>query len=341
MKRWPFYPLVIISATALAAAIITGVGLGSVRVPFVETARIIWAGIAGTGISAPETAIILQIRLPRVILAALVGAALSTGGVCFQAVLRNPLADPYVIGVSAGAGLGAAAGIAAGGRFAAMGAAALPACAFVGAAAATAVVYSLAVSGGRVRVGRLLLAGVAVSSFLTALMSLLLVWRQQDLQRLVFWMMGGFSGRNWDHVRVIWPYATAGLAGAFLLRNQLNLISLGEERAFHLGLAVEWIKRVALGLGALLAAAAVSVSGVIGFVGLIVPHIVRLMVGPDHRTLLPVSMLVGAAFVVAADTVARLVLAPLELPIGILTALCGTPFFLWLLVARGREGLLP
>ena len=339
MKRLKAIPVLVAAAATLLIAIILGVGLGAVSIPVADITKSIFnhlRGLSGAEQAGPWQTIIMQIRLPRVILAAMAGSALATGGVCFQAVLRNPLADPFVIGVSAGAGLGAALGIALFEWIGYTGSALLPVFSFLGALLATALVYGLSLKNRRVDVGRLLLAGVAVSSFLTALMSLLIVWRQQDMQKLVFWMMGSFSGRGWQHAQVVLPYLVVGFVSAGMLAGRLNLLSLGEERAFYLGLRVEVFKAWALLTGALLAAAAVSVSGVIGFVGLMIPHIVRLLVGPDHRILLPVSALVGAAFLIAADIAARIIMPPIELPIGILTALSGTPFFLWLLRKRGQ-----
>lgn len=339
MKRIRPFTLIASAAAALIVAAILGIGLGSVRASYPDVLALIGRRLAGARSESlgPLGTIIFEMRLPRVVLSAMVGSALATGGVCFQAVLRNSLADPYIIGVSSGAGFGAAAGMAVRSATGWSQWTTMPIFAFIGAALATAVVYGLSRRGGRVNMGRLLLAGVAVSAFLTAMMSLLMLWRQQDMQRLVFWMMGGFSGRTWEHVGAVWPYIATGLIGATLLSEKLNLISLGEERAFHMGLAIERTKALTLGVGAMLAAAAVSVSGVIGFVGLMIPHIARLLIGPDHRTLIPASMLIGAGFVVAADTVARVALSPVELPIGILTALCGTPFFLWLLRQRGEN----
>jgi len=339
VKRLKAIPVLVAAAATLLIAIILGVGLGAVSIPVADIIKSIFnhlRGLSGAEQAGPWQTIIMQIRLPRVILAAMAGSALATGGVCFQAVLRNPLADPFVIGVSAGAGLGAALGIALFEWIGYTGSALLPVFSFLGALLATALVYGLSLKNRRVDVGRLLLAGVAVSSFLTALMSLLIVWRQQDMQKLVFWMMGSFSGRGWQHAQVVLPYLVVGFVSAGMLAGRLNLLSLGEERAFYLGLRVEVFKAWALLTGALLAAAAVSVSGVIGFVGLMIPHIVRLLVGPDHRILLPVSALVGAAFLIAADIAARIIMPPIELPIGILTALSGTPFFLWLLRKRGQ-----
>lgn len=339
LKRLKAAPVLVVSVVTLLVVIILGIGLGTVSIPAADVIKSIinyLRGFTGPENSGPWQTIIMQIRLPRVILAAMAGSALATGGVCFQAVLRNPLADPFVIGVSAGAGLGAALGIALSELIGYTGIALLPMFSFLGALLATALVYGLSLKNRRVDVGRLLLAGVAVSSFLTSLMSLLIVWRQQDMQKLVFWMMGSFSGRGWEHVRVALPYLAAGFVSAGLLASRLNLLALGEERAFYLGLRVEVFKAWALLTGALLAAAAVSVSGVIGFVGLMIPHIVRLLVGPDHRILLPFSAWMGAAFLIAADIASRTIMPPIELPIGILTALCGTPFFLWLLRKRGQ-----
>lgn len=337
MRRWAAPTTITVAAVALAGAAVLGIAIGSVNLPLVKVLRIILNAIQnGLNSTDPGALIILQLRLPRIVLAILVGAALATGGACYQAVLRNNLADPYIIGVSAGAGLGAALAMALGGRPGGTDIA-VPGAAFAGALTATALVYRLATHNRRTNLDSLLLAGVAVSAFLTAAMSLVLLWRQQDMPKIVFWMMGGFSGRGWGHVRMVWPYIAVGLAGSAALAGRLNLMTLGEERAFTMGLPVERVKVITLMLGALLAAAAVSVSGIIGFVGLMIPHIVRLLVGPDHRSLIPASAIIGAAFLVAGDTLARVILSPIEVPIGILTALSGTPFFIWLLRKRGRD----
>ncbi|WPD18082.1 FecCD family ABC transporter permease [Thermaerobacter composti] len=363
-------------ALALVVSLLLATGLGAVAVPPAEVVRVLLdaaaralAGDAG-GEVAPAARILVDIRLPRVLLAALVGASLAAAGSAFQTLFRNPMADPYVLGVSSGGALGAAlaylvllglstgaagaaegppggaAGPAAGGLGGVAGALVriigfglVPAGAFVGALGAVVAVSRLARVGGRLAVGTLLLAGVAVASLLGALVSLLVFLSGERLRPIVFWLLGSLSGAGWRDVEAL---AVAAALGLGILASQvraLNALWLGEEPAHHLGVDVEAVKRRLLVAGSLLAATAVSVSGVIGFVGLIVPHAVRLMVGADHRRLLPGAVLAGATVMILCDTVARLALAPAELPVGVVTALAGAPWFLWLLRrhAAGRD----
>jgi len=330
---------------SLAGAVLAGVALGSVRLPLEETARILIHRLPLLGavvtVDWPPTheAIILDLRLPRVLLAAVVGAALSVAGGAFQGLFRNPMADPYVIGVSSGAALGAALAIAVRPRVDWFGLGAVPVAAFVGALGTVLVVYTLARRGRDVPVGNLLLSGVAVGSFLSALVSLVVVLRRRYLDEVVFWLLGSLAGRGWGHLAAALPYLVVGSAVLVSLGRELNALLLGDEEAAHLGVAVGPVRKVILAAASLLTAAAVATCGVVGFVGLIVPHLVRLVVGPDHRTLLPVSALAGAALLVAADLVARTVVSPAELPVGVVTALVGGPFFLFLL-SRSRSGVV-
>lgn len=288
----------------------------------------------------PETfeTIVFQLRLPRVILAVLVGAALAISGVILQGLLRNPMADPYILGISSGAALGASVAILFGLGAHVLGIYTIPVMAFLGASGTAFVVYNLARVGNRVPMSTLLLAGIAVGSFLSALTSLAMVTSGQNLHQVIFWLMGGFAGRGWDHVRVLLPYVLIGITPIFLYARELNVMLLGEEPAQHLGVEVERLKQLMLGAATLVAASAVAFSGIIGFVGLIIPHAVRLLVGPDHRVLLPTSALIGAIFLAAADAVARVAAAPLEIPVGVITALCGGPFFIYLLRKKKDPG---
>ncbi|HDZ86656.1 MAG TPA: iron ABC transporter permease [Actinobacteria bacterium] len=278
--------------------------------------------------------IIFEIRIPRVILALLVGASLATSGVIFQALFKNPMADPYIIGVSAGGALGASVVLLLGFSFSFLGLSSVSIFAFIGSLLAAYTVYMIARVGGKVPVSSLLLSGIAIGSFLSAVMSFLMVLKGEGLHAIVFWLMGGLSAKGWAHVNMFYPFFIIGFFFAMLHVKDLNIILLGDERAAQLGVEVEKVKRKMLILGSLLAAAAVSVSGLIGFVGLMTPHIVRLIIGPDHKYLLPVSTLGGAIILLSADTVARVALAPSEIPLGIITALLGAPFFLMLLKGR-------
>ncbi|TLM65490.1 MAG: iron ABC transporter permease, partial [Actinobacteria bacterium] len=286
--------------------------------------------------SGATDAVIVAVRLPRVLLAAVVGACLAAAGLLYQALFRNPLADPYILGVSSGAGLGVTVVLVLTAGATGMRVGAVPLGAFAGAAATIVLVSRLATRRGRVEPTSLLLAGVAVSYTLAALTSFLMVVARESMASVVFWMMGGLEGATWGYVAWVVGMLAVGGTVALLAARRLNLVLLGEERAGQLGLPVERFKALVLAVASLLTAAAVSVSGLIGFVGLMTPHGVRLVLGPDHRRLLPASMLAGAVAMVLADLASRTVLAPTELPVGIVTALLGGPFFVWLLVRGGR-----
>jgi ABC-type Fe3+-siderophore transport system permease subunit len=284
--------------------------------------------------------ILFQLRLPRVLLAALVGAALATAGAVFQALFRNPMADPAIIGVSSGAALGAIAVILAGGG-AALGGMGVPAAAFLGALATAFLVYRLARLGPAVQVATLLLAGIAVAAVISAAISLAMTFSGQEIRAIYFWLLGGLGARGWQSLAAAAPFVTVGAVVALASAGDLNLTALGEERAAQLGLDVERFKRLMLATGAMLTAAAVSVAGLIGFVGLMTPHMLRLVMGSDHRRLIPASIVAGAAFMVLADLAARTAVSPEEIPVGAVTAVLGGPFFLYLLrrerrVAGGR-----
>lgn len=293
-----------------------------------------------TGKPYPQDAshtIVLQLRLPRLLLAALVGICLAIAGAVMQALFQNPLAEPYILGVSSGASLGAIVAIALGASVAVS--ASVPGMAFGGACLIVFLVYALAQRGGRLHTGTLLLTGIAVGSLVSALTSFLMMMMNEDLRTVLFWLLGGFSGRSWTELRLILPAAIVGLTGAWLAVRPLNVLLLGEETAATLGLNLRLTKRLLLALASLLTAAAVAISGVIAFVGLIVPHLTRLLVGPNHRYLIPLASLLGAVLMILADTAARTVLAPAELPIGILTSALGCPFFLYLLRKQAGYGL--
>lgn len=294
----------------------------------------------------PTVRILLDIRLPRVLLAGLVGAALAAAGSAFQTLFRNPMADPYVLGVSSGGSLGAAFAywlLVPGRRWLGdlvdgLGFTLVPVCAFLGALAAVGLVGRLARVRGFLPVTTLLLAGVAVAALLGALVSLLVYLSGDRLRPLVFWLLGSLSGASWRDVAVLAVAAAGGIGWLARHARALNAFWLGEEPAYHLGVDVEAVKRRLLLAGSLLTATAVSVSGVIGFVGLMVPHAVRLLVGGDHRVLLPGSVLTGAAVLILCDALARVVIAPAELPVGVVTALVGAPCFLWVLRSHAEGG---
>lgn len=281
-----------------------------------------------------EATIILQIRLPRIILGMLVGAALSIAGTTMQGLFKNPMADPYIVGISSGAALGAISTIIFG--LSIFGMYTIPLMAFIGAAAAIFLVYNIASVRGKLPVSTLLLAGIAVTLFLSAIISLMMYISGEKLHGIVFWLMGGLWGRNWNHVMMAFPFIFLGAIIIYIFARDLNVMLLGEEPAQHLGIEVETLKKIIILSTSLITAAAVSVSGIIGFVGLIIPHAMRILVGPDHRILLPSSALVGGIFLIWADTLARTIISPIELPVGIITALFGAPFFIYLLRTRKR-----
>lgn len=322
----------------LLAALTLGVAVGAVWIPPTTIIRLLaWKlGLADrpADVSRAVEVIVLELRLPRVLLAAVVGAALAAAGTVFQALFRNPLADPAIIGVSSGAALGAVLVIVTVGAasFAAFG---VPIAAFIGALAAGSLVYRLARIGPSVHLATLLLAGVAVAAVVSSVMSLVMSFSGEQLRDIYTWLLGGLVAQGWRSVAVTAPVVALGVAAAAITAHDLNVVALGEERAAQLGVDVPRLKRRALAAGALLAAAAVSVGGIIGFVGLMTPHLLRLVVGPDHRRLLPAVLLAGPTLLILADLVARTVLAPQELPVGVVTALLGGPFFLVLLKREG------
>lgn len=331
--------VVLILGAVLSALIVGSLAIGAAALSPGETARVVWARVTGqaAGLDPLQSAVVWDLRLPRILLAALVGGALSLAGVATQGLLLNPLADPYILGVSSGAALGAAVGILIGWEEAAHGLG-LPAVAFAGALATLVLVTGLARAGGRIAAHNFLLAGVVVGSFLWALITLALSLAGADLQRLIFWLMGSLYARQWVHVALLAPIALVGGLVLWLHARDLNLLSLGDTSAQQLGVAVERTKLIVIVASALLTAGAVSVTGIIGFVGLVVPHMARRVVGPDHRVLLPAAALAGAAFLVVADTIVRglLVRSALgELPVGVVTALAGAPVFCYLLRRRG------
>lgn len=327
----------------LGLVTVLSLSLGFAQIPASHMVRILADEVAIFGnahsspaVSESERVIVFQIRLPRILASILVGISLAVSGTVFQGVFRNPMADPYVLGVSSGAALGAALAIVLKIGFSFFGIDTVPIMAFIGAVAATFTVHNIARVGARAPVVTLLLSGVAVSIFLSSIVSMLQVVAGWELHTLVFWLMGGFSYAEWSDVWAILPLVCVGASLAYLFARDLNILALGEEEAQHLGVDVEKSKKVLLVLSSLLTAAAVSVSGLIGFVGLIVPHLTRILVGPDHRILIPSSLLTGAIFLVSCDALARVVFLPAELPVGIVTALSGGPFFIYLL--RKRKG---
>ena len=311
----------------LLGTLALGLSLGSVSIPILQ-------GLRSAGLNPDDRAILYQIRLPRVILAGTVGWSLSIGGVVFQALMRNPLAEPFLLGVSSGAALGAVAGIILGVVFWG----GLPMMAFLGALLTIALVLGIARRTGAIDSSTLILTGVIINAFFAALIMVALATATgEKLHSLLFWLYGDLSRGRFQDLTVLLPLVLFGSVFLLGFARPLNLIAAGEETAAQLGVDVEKVKWASLITVSLLCGATVAFSGIIGFVGLIVPHLTRLALGPDHRLLLPAAGLFGASFLITADLLARVVIAPSELPVGIITAFLGAPFFLYLLYLRRRS----
>jgi iron complex transport system permease protein len=340
--KWPLIILTLLIINFFVTAL--SLSIGPANIPLTRILEI-FAGKFQMVFGFPQIfnidkaseAIIFQVRLPRVLLASLVGGSLAVAGVIFQGIFKNPMADPYVIGVSSGAAVGASLVIVLGIGYAFMGVSTIPVAAFVTATISLLVIYNVSRVGPRIPVMTLLLSGIAIGIFLSAIVSFLHVIAGERLHALVFWLMGGFSYVEWKDIQVMLPFMSIGFIIVYIFARDLNILQLSEEEAASLGVEVEKVKRNLIFCGSLLTAAAVSVSGLIGFVGLIIPHMVRILIGPDHRILLPSALIVGAFFLVTCDTIARVVFPPAELPVGIITAFSGVPFFIYLLrKAKGR-----
>lgn len=327
----------ILAATRRNVLLLTGaltgglllVGLGALSLGGVHLSLgEVWTALWGAAQSSEASVIVRDIRLPRVLLAVLVGAALATSGTALQALLRNPLADPYVLGISSGAALGAIVALWAGGRLATFS----PLVAFAGALATTGWVYLLGRRAGRLASYTLVLGGVITASFLSALILFVLtLLSTRDVRGVAFWLMGDLSVVTDAQLRVLFPVVGLGIVALFALSKDMNVLLLGEEEAAHLGVNVSRAETAIYLLASLLTAVAVSVSGAIGYLGLLVPHLARMLVGHDHRMLLPTAALGGAIFLVLSDALARTVVAPAELPVGAVTAVAGAPVFIYLL----------
>lgn len=337
-------PAFALALAGLLAAALLAVSLGPVDIPPQTVARIVAGHVPGVGIQADWPArwdaIVWELRLPRVVLAGLVGASLAYAGATYQGVFRNPLADPYLIGVAAGAGLGATVIIVSPLSHTYGALSPITVAAFLGALAAVALSYTLSRLAGINRTTALILAGVAVSSIATSITTfLMMTFPQESVIPVLSWLLGGFNVAGWDRVGVVAPYAVGCWLAALPFGRLLNVLQTDDEQAAQLGVPVERVKLLLLALASLAAAAAVSVSGLIGFVGLIVPHAARLVWGPDYRRLLPMSAVLGAAFLILADLLARTALDPREIPVGVITSLIGAPFFLALLRLQKGQGL--
>ena len=328
----------VLGLMVMAAALVS-LSVGPVSIPASHVASIVLSlvGLDLVDFGRTEQLVVEQIRLPRIVVGALVGMALGVAGATMQGLFRNPMADPGIIGVSAGGAVGAVVAIATG--MAGLFYLALPAFAFAGALAATFLVYGIAAVGGRFSMATLLLAGVAVNAFLGAIVSaiILLLPDNSALREILFWLAGGLDSRSWEHVRISAPLIVGGTVVVILMARDLNLLTLGDDEARSMGVRVGAARVTLLAASALATGAAVAVSGTIAFVGLVTPHVLRLMLGPDHRVLVPMSAAGGAVFVIVADTVARTIIQPAEFRVGVLTAFVGAPFFILLLIRNKRR----
>lgn len=318
--------------------------LGSANISFKETLCVVLSKIPviksvipTTCITQDHELIILQIRLPRIIASALVGMGLSIVGASFQAIFKNPMADPYVLGVSSGAALGAAIGFVLQLDTSLLGSTSITMTAFIGAIATTILVYNIARVKNRISSTTLLLAGVSVSFLLSSIISIIMVFNRQQVEKIVFWTMGSVSAVTYSQILTLIPFTFIGVGIILLFSRDLNILLTGDDTAKSLGVEVENVKKIILAVSSIIVAACVSISGVIGFVGLIVPHAVRMVFGPDHRVLLPFSTIIGAIFMIICDTVSRTIAGSSEIPVGAVTALFGSPYFIYLLIKSKKR----
>jgi iron complex transport system permease protein len=332
--------IILLLAGAGAAA------LGTASISFSQTVLIMLSRIplintfvSLQGIKETSVIIILNLRLPRIILASLVGAGLSVVGTSFQGIFKNPMADPYILGISSGAALGATLAVVSGIETSVLGMSFTAICAFSCAIVTTAVVYNIAKIGNKVPVITLLLSGIAISSFISSIISLIMTFRRDNIERIVMWTLGGLNAANWDQVKLVFPAVVITTLVLYMFSRDLNIMLLGEESAKNLGVEVEKVKKIILVLCTLMVAAVVSVSGIIGFAGLIIPHAVRMLFGADNRIVIPFSALGGAIFLIICDTIARSLVPPVEIPLGIVTSIFGVPFFIYLLYRSKKKVL--
>jgi iron complex transport system permease protein len=344
ISRWKTFLILLVLLLFLSVFIALNIGFS--QISLWNTARILLKSVPLVGdlaqfsdIPAIEVTIIMQIRLPRILSAALVGAALAVSGAVYQGIFRNPMADPYVIGASSGAALGAALAIVLGLGFNFFGFNTVPLFAFFGCLFSVLLVYSISRVGSRVPTATLLLTGLSASIFFSAIVTYLQTIAGERLHALTFWLMGGFTYVEWIDLTSALPFVVLGIGTVYLYARDLNLIAIGEDQAQQLGVELEKTKFIVLLSSALMTAAAVSISGLIGFTGLIIPHITRILIGPDHRILIPASGILAAAFMIACDCLARVLAAPAELPVGVITAVFGGPFFIYLLRRKKRSSL--
>ena len=340
-SKWKLILLALIGA--LIAAIILCLNIGYAPIKFEDILTILGkqipflnGSINSSSVSTVNQAIILQIRLPRILAGAIVGAGLAAAGVMYQGVFRNPMADSYLLGASAGASLGYTLTAIYAGSLALtfLGLGIFQVIAFAGAVLTVFLVYFMSRVGNKVPVTTLLLSGIVVNIFILALQTVFELRSGKALIGIVAWIAGGFSNITWLDIYAVFPFVLVGIVLAYFFTKDLNMLSMGDDTAQHLGVNTERVRQILLLISSLITGAVVSISGVIGFVGLIIPHMTRLVIGPDHRILLPTSAIVGAIFLILCDSLARVATGASELPVGVITALAGTPFFIYLLRKR-------
>ncbi len=328
---------------ALGCAIVLATSVGSAEITSFNTIKLILSKLPILDYLADDvekaeiySKIIFSVRLPRICMAAFVGCGLSIVGATFQGLFRNPLADPHIIGVSSGAALGATLAMLTGISFPILGIGIVGISAFAGALVTVFIVYHLARIGGKNGVVNILLTGTATSTFLSSMIALLMTFYHNQIEKVYLWTLGSFSSANWNKVVFLFIFILIGCITIIVYARDLNVLVTGEEVAKSLGIDTEHVKKVLVILSALVVAACVAVSGIIGFVGLIVPHCVRMVFGPDHRRLLPISCFVGAIFMIICDAIARTIASPREIPVGVITAIIGAPYFIYLLYLNYR-----
>lgn len=338
-----FFILTVIFLLLIIAA---AVNFGAVDISFVDASKVILSRlpflnslISVQGIKESTRIIILNLRLPRIIAAALVGMALSVVGAAYQSIFKNAMADSYVLGVSSGAALGAAIAITLGVEANALGMGITTISAFLGAIATAFLVLNIARIGSKLSDVTLMLAGISVSFFLSSLISLIMTFKREEIEKIVMWTMGSVASENWRSISLLAPIVFIGITIICLFLRELNVMLLGEESAGNLGIEVYKVKNILIIVSTLMVAAVVSFSGVIGFVGLIVPHMIRLIFGSDNRIVIPFSATIGAIFLVLCDTIARSIVPPAEIPVGVITSIFGVPFFLYLLIKSKKKVL--
>lgn len=340
IKRTNYYIYIL----GLFITIILATTIGVANINFLDTLKIIFSRLPFfknfidlSSVKDTSILIVLSLRLPRVILACLVGIALSTSGVVFQAIFKNPMADPYILGISSGAAFGATLVLISSISFSILGLSAVSLGAFIGAICTTFLVLKISDMYSNKSVVTLLLAGLAISFFLSALINLLMTLNHDKIESIVFWTMGSLTSASWQKIMITFFPVSVGVFIFWYFRRDLNVLLMGNNVAKNLGLNVDSLQKILLITASIVTASAVAVSGIIGFVGLIIPHAIRLIVGPNHQKLLGMTIFGGAFFMIVADSISKILIQPMEIPIGVITALIGAPYFIFLLIKNTKK----